>query len=106
MRPLLLIAIVLLTLGLLAAAAIAGAIKVVCFPRRANAYEALVRGGAFGALLATAVFVALGEAGIDLDGRLFGDALQNGAACVSLGALGGTIVVGLRARVATTLPRP
>lgn len=101
----LLIATVLLTVGLLAAAAIAAAIKVTCFPKSTNAYEALVRGGAFGVLLATSVFVALGEAGVDLDGRLFGDALQNGVAWVVMGALGGTIVVGLRARKSSALRR-
>lgn len=104
--PLLLIASVLLAFGLLAAAAFATGIKIACFPRRANAFEALVPGGAFGALIATATFVVLGEAGVDLDGRLFGDALQNGAAWVVMGALAGTIVVGLRARDATALRRP
>jgi len=106
MRPVLLIATVLLTFGLLAAVAIAAAIKVVCFAGRASVYEALLQGAACGVFFATAIFVVVGAAGVDLDGRLFGDALRNGAAWVSLGALVGTSAASVRARRSTALRRP
>ena len=98
MLPLLLLATVLLTVGLLLAAIVAAAFKVVCLPRTANAYETLVRGGALGVLTALGAFTALGQAGVDLDGHVFGDLLQNGVASVLSGALAGTTLAAWRAR--------
>ena len=88
----------LLTFGLLFAAIVAAAIKIVCFPKRANTFQPLVRGGAIGVLTAVAALAALGQAGVDLEGRLFGDLLQNAAALVSIGALVCTTRAALRER--------
>ena len=101
----LLLATFLLTFGLLTATILAAAIKVVCLRGRANAYEVLVRGGALGVLTTLVAFVALAEAGVDLDSRFFGDLLQNGVASVFVGALTGIAFVALRARGSSVLTR-
>jgi len=96
---LLILASFLLTFGLLLTAVLAAAIKISCLPKRARAYELVVRGGALGVLIALVAFAALGQAGIDLDSCFLGDLLQNGVALVSIGALTGTILAALCTRV-------
>jgi hypothetical protein len=103
--PVLLLATFLLTFGLLAAAILAAAIKVVCLRGGASAYEVLVRGGALGVLTAVVAFVALGQAGVDLDRRFLGDLLHNGVASVLIGALTGITFVAMRARSSAALTR-
>ena len=100
-----LLATFLLTFGLLLAAILAAAIKLVFLPKRVNAFEPLVRGGAVGALIAVGAFAVLVRVGEDLESGFFGDLLQNGAALVSIGALAGTVLATLRTRASPPLAR-
>ncbi len=88
----LLFTIVFLSLGLLVGSALAAVIKALFLRKRVGAYRDLMRGVAISVSIAVLALLALGYAGVNLHDRPFGDLLWNGAATVSIGALGGLLL--------------